>query len=401
MKLLIIADDFTGALDTGVQFAHKGIKTLVAANSQNIPTKPDCEVLSVNLDCRHDLPDEAYIKTKSLLKSLADTEYIYLKTDSVLRGNISAGFRAVLDALKQPVMFVPAYPKMGRTTVDGRQYVNGIPIDESSFSKDPLNPIKNSFIPEILNSNYKISAAVSGLFDEFSVEDEVRIFDCDSQASLEFTADFLAKNSALHLLAGCAGLAEAMHKHITFNKHQTDFSPNDNPVLYLSGSAGETTFKQIRKAKENIAVYKIPPNVKLSPQTAEKEIEQIKNQLCERLLKGESVILAAATSQKDLVEMSDNQHNALQAVFAEIAEAVLDTGITENLAIFGGDTALAIIDRLNISFVQPISEIHAGIPLSSAKYKGNINLVTKSGGLGDENAVAVIEKYLRRYGEST
>ena len=32
VKLLIIADDFTGALDTGIQFAKKGIETQVFRN---------------------------------------------------------------------------------------------------------------------------------------------------------------------------------------------------------------------------------------------------------------------------------------------------------------------------------------------------------------------------------
>ena len=33
LKLLVIADDFTGALDTGVQFSKQGIQTLVSTET--------------------------------------------------------------------------------------------------------------------------------------------------------------------------------------------------------------------------------------------------------------------------------------------------------------------------------------------------------------------------------
>ena len=33
LKLLVIADDFTGALDTGVQFSRQGIQTLVSTET--------------------------------------------------------------------------------------------------------------------------------------------------------------------------------------------------------------------------------------------------------------------------------------------------------------------------------------------------------------------------------
>ena len=33
IKLLVIADDFTGALDTGVQFSKRGIPTMVSTDT--------------------------------------------------------------------------------------------------------------------------------------------------------------------------------------------------------------------------------------------------------------------------------------------------------------------------------------------------------------------------------
>ena len=47
MKILILADDFTGAMDTGCQFAATGLETYVLASPQTEEV-PEAEVLVVN-----------------------------------------------------------------------------------------------------------------------------------------------------------------------------------------------------------------------------------------------------------------------------------------------------------------------------------------------------------------
>ena len=62
VKLLIIADDFTGAEDTGVQLAKYGIVTFVTTDFtscfQNL--NQDAEVLVVDTESRYLPPEEAY-----------------------------------------------------------------------------------------------------------------------------------------------------------------------------------------------------------------------------------------------------------------------------------------------------------------------------------------------------
>lgn len=54
VKLLMIADDFTGALDTGIQFVKKGIKTQVFTEQiiEEKDIKADVEVLVVDTESR-------------------------------------------------------------------------------------------------------------------------------------------------------------------------------------------------------------------------------------------------------------------------------------------------------------------------------------------------------------
>lgn len=60
VKLLIIADDFTGALDTGVQFAARGAATRVVTDLAYDFTLADAEVLVMVAETRHLPPEEAY-----------------------------------------------------------------------------------------------------------------------------------------------------------------------------------------------------------------------------------------------------------------------------------------------------------------------------------------------------
>ena len=62
VKLLMIADDFTGALDTGVQFAKRGISTQIFTKQKlcEKDIKEDTEVLVVDTESRPMTRDDAY-----------------------------------------------------------------------------------------------------------------------------------------------------------------------------------------------------------------------------------------------------------------------------------------------------------------------------------------------------
>ena len=98
MKMLILADDFTGAMDTGCPFAQEGLSTSVYMESPE-ETRSSDEVLVVDTQTRHKMPGEAYQITQGLLRRLAPQyDSIYIKTDSAFRGNLSAVLAA--DAAK-------------------------------------------------------------------------------------------------------------------------------------------------------------------------------------------------------------------------------------------------------------------------------------------------------------
>ena len=60
IKLLMIADDFSGALDAGVQFAARGAATRVVTDLDCDFLETDAEVLVMVAETRHLPPQKAY-----------------------------------------------------------------------------------------------------------------------------------------------------------------------------------------------------------------------------------------------------------------------------------------------------------------------------------------------------
>lgn len=128
MVLLIIADDFTGALDTGVQFAARGIKTRVVVGADAALTHQNADVLVVDTETRHLPAAQAYAAVEGLVQraKYAGFAYLYKKTDSALRGNVGAELAALLSASSsRQLAFLPAFPQMNRVTKNGVQYIDG------------------------------------------------------------------------------------------------------------------------------------------------------------------------------------------------------------------------------------------------------------------------------------
>ncbi|UOR11513.1 four-carbon acid sugar kinase family protein [Halobacillus amylolyticus] len=117
-KFGIIADDLTGANDSGVQLTEKGLETSVFFRIPGQDQKLD-ETIVIDTDSRALSRDQAYQTTKKSAQFLFETGYqhIYKKMDSTLRGYIGVELQAMKEIFN-PVFLVvaPAFPLM-----DGRR----------------------------------------------------------------------------------------------------------------------------------------------------------------------------------------------------------------------------------------------------------------------------------------
>ena len=90
LRLLMIADDFTGALDTGVQLAAHGIPTQVVVGQADL-SACSSTVLVVDTETRHLSAAKAAEAVARLTCSAVENGVgcIYKKTDSALRQALS------------------------------------------------------------------------------------------------------------------------------------------------------------------------------------------------------------------------------------------------------------------------------------------------------------------------
>ena len=148
-RFLIIADDFTGANDTGVQLKRNGIPVKVVLNSD---TDGEEHSIVIDTESRNLGGADAFTKVSRMLEQVDFDrfDFVIKKVDSTLRGNIAEEVAAVDQAFHSDlIVFAPALPDLGRITVNGIHQLNGIRITETEIGKDPKKPVTQDNLEQL------------------------------------------------------------------------------------------------------------------------------------------------------------------------------------------------------------------------------------------------------------
>ena len=412
--LAVIADDITGANDTGVQFKKAGFNTIIAVNDKYIEEVIDrADVVVINTDSRTDPQEVAYKKVRTVAKIIkkAGIKTIYKKIDSTLRGNIGAELDAIMDELKiETCIVAPAFPANGRITIGGYQLVNQIPISESEFGYDPLNPIKESHVPTLLQRQTRrkvghvelsyVERGTEPLAHEFLNQqkkgNEIIVVDATTLYHLRRIAKAALISKMSDLTCGSAGLAEALSYEIKLIDRC--------PVLVVSGSVNEVTRRQILKAEQALDVQVIdvdPRKIFGDSKSKQKEIKKIVERAINALKNGKNLIIASARRPEFILKAETRTDisqvaEAISSTLGEITAKIVDRLKVGGLVLTGGSTAQKVCLTLGAKGIWIKDEVLPGIPLgklADGKYKG-LNVITKAGGFGDENAIINAIRYL-------
>ena len=126
-RMVLIADDLTGALDTGVQFAGSEANVFVTT-ADGINGEESADILVIDTESRHLPAEEAYRTVYETVDCVRHRfPWIYKKTDSLLRGNLGAELAAYWihrDGRNWSCAVLSAYApdcENGRLFVDGYQ----------------------------------------------------------------------------------------------------------------------------------------------------------------------------------------------------------------------------------------------------------------------------------------
>ena len=406
-KFVVIADDFTGACDVGVQFRKYGLRTVVITDAVLLPEFEGYEVVVIDSESRNETPSTAYNKVREIAKYLENAKLIYKKIDSTLRGNVGVELDAVIDELGfKAVIVAPSFPAANRVTLNGIHFVNGVPLEKTEFARDPINPVKTSYIPDLIKEQSKkkvglitlskVRGRIKSLKQTVKrlIERGYKIIVADAENTKDLRVIAKAALDLEILPCGSAGLAESVSYWLTSNLTRR--------VIVFSGSANNITLNQIQNAgkMKDIKVFKLAPLKILAEHGRYRnELNRLTKEIGTAFSAGKDVIVTSAESENDVLRIRQaietlkvNRIEAAEKIssfIGEIASLIAEKFKVAGVMIIGGDTAIKVMKGIKAYGIAIEGEISPGIPygvLLDGKLNG-IPVITKAGGFGQEDII--------------
>lgn len=406
LEIAVIADDLTGAADTGIQFRALYPHVLLMADNGLAarPGRKGPEVLAVHTMSRA-LPAaqaRARIRLAAERLTLWRPGRVFKKVDSCLRGNIGAEADALIDTLGLEMSFIaPAFPKVGRTTVGDVHLVHGRPVAESEMGRDPATPVTDSRLSRVIaaqshhpvghielktvaGSEAKLVAAIRRL-----AKDGARhiAFDIAEEAHLATVAGLALKHFRATLLVGSAGLAQGLcdcQPHRS-PKHAARLKAAPGHHLIALGTASPRARRQVEvlQAARPFALMELDAGRLAKTDLVPEESDLA--DLADALAAGDVVVRIAAPHG----ETSARTTRRVAGGFGALIAALVARTPPASLFLSGGDTALSVLGRLGARGLKLEREIVPGLVLGTVvgcAFEG-LAVGTKPGAFGDDDAL--------------
>lgn len=406
MKTIVIADDFTGANDTGVQLAKKGARTEVMLFAGQQPSRR-ADVLVINTESRALSPSDA---AKAVTQALAGWKQqdllIYKKIDSTFRGNVGVEIEAALHASgKGLALIAAAIPGAGRTTLNGECLVHQVPLAQTEFASDPRTPINSSRIKTILQQQSGLpvtevalpavrSGELAALLRQYQHQTPAMIVvDALTEQDLSVIAEAALSLAETPLLVGAAGLAAALPASACITTHLA------LPVLVLAGSMSEATRRQVALAISQQRAQVVEIDVAQLLKDESPVVSELVQQATSLLAAGQHTILRTSRSEADRHQI-DRLCQHMQLSRAALGEqlsqrlgkltlAIIESTRIGGLFLTGGDIAIAVAKALGAEGYRIQQEVAPCIPCGALINSeiDDLPVITKAGGFGTENAL--------------
>lgn len=392
-RVVVVADDMTGALDTGIQFHKQGASVSVVSPGASDFRAIEAQVVVTNTESRHLEPTKAYARVRKAVTWARDggVSYVYIKTDSALRGNIGPSLRAALDVVRSPcIAFAPAYPNMQRTLVDGKLLVAGVPVRKSVFGVDPHSPVKIDSVLELLQPHFD-NIQLIGRGEGYELpcgEHSVLVFDTTSNEDLKCISQRLFVRGNLQLLAGCAAFAYWLYPYLGLPKCCKAMPEVSAPLLVVCGSINPISENQIRygEAQGNHREILMPDVV-----ASESYWQGIKgsawfSRMRATMARKETITIDTGFARDD-AQGDDNacERETIAARLGWILKELIDMEESSGYTamVIGGDTLMGFLEALEETSLRLEGEVREGVVVSTILSRGKrFRLLSKSGGFG-------------------
>ncbi len=412
-RLLILADDLTGAADCANAFATHGLSATVVFEETNEDIATD--ILAIDCDTRHLSPEDAAAKVAQITRqyTLHNPDLsVFKKVDSTLRGNIGAELHAVLEErrITQPrppiiAIMAPAFPAIGRTTLDGHQMVHGIPLHQTEMWKHNRlageahipTMLQNSGLRTTLLALHSVRSGglqLSAAMHHASLESDVLVCDAENDEDLKAIAEASISLGAGAVWVGSAGLAyqlpQAVRLPISSPLPLDQLELSSAPILFVVGSMSTVSQRQaatLERTASATSIHIQPSTLLSGPASAAWVAASAR--IHESLKVGhDTLLLLDANQRADPSEERQLTHalGLMLAPYAKIVGALVATG---------GETARAILRGWGAASLVLIEEVEPGLPCSLAKLNSRrLPVLTKAGAFGNDDTLISCREFL-------
>jgi uncharacterized protein YgbK (DUF1537 family) len=407
LKVAVIADDLTGAADTGIQFRSIVAPVYLVSHADLAHAKfdPQTAALSVYSNTRAVAASLAAARVAATARDLIrlGPKRVYKKIDSCMRGNVGAETDALLEELGLRASFIaPAFPEQGRTTVHDILLVHGVPVAETEMGRDPVRPVNTSRLSDLVATQSRLPvghvdldtlrAAGSLLATEvdrlISGGKRHIVIDATVQDHLDAIVDLHLHERPDTLLVGSAGLAHSLAERLSTGTAPEIRSPaaGRGHLLFVCGSSSQHLHLQIDRLVEtdDFDRWTLDPAL-LADAGRHQERAEIVEAIRRRLGASNAVLQIRPPLKGTPKYAADNLLDGLSEIVGEVVQGTPLGG----LFLSGGDTATAILNLIGAKAVRLEEEVLSGIvrgTLVDGALAGR-SVVTKAGAFGQPDAL--------------
>lgn len=414
MRVLIIADDLTGANDSVVRFAELGAKSVTIFNLNHNFKELPYQAVAFTVNSRGVTPKEAYRLNRVALRDLKLTneDMLYKKIDSALRGNIGVEIDAILDEVSpKAVLVAPALPQNGRVTKGGYQLIDGIPVHKTEMANDPVTPVLESHLPTLLaaTSSHRVgylplesiraglAKSVEIVLNLIAQGCRLIVADAVETSDLDLLAKLCTENSKI-VPCGSAGFAGALARHLfplqPEESLQSDNEPVSGIIAAIIGSKSRNASLQIEQALsglvwlEEIVVNRMAI---VLPELRLKEVQNVIKLTEQGIARGKRGVIVRFDKKQG------TGFNSLNAMDLAVGLGTVARNLAERFKIAafylsGGDIAIQTVTEIGGWGMKIMTQLEPGVSsgmILGGPFEG-LKIITKAGSFGDPGTLARI-----------
>ena len=393
-SILIIADDLSGAADCASAYAKAGKETLVIIDRDAAGDNGSAEVVALDADSRRmPAPQAAQLHRELHARYAAPGQVLYKKIDSTLRGNFAAELAAIAGAAGLAIV-APAFPPAGRTTRNGRQYLNGVALEDSEvWRAEGMTGVAH--IPTMLEG-HGVRTGVLAVADvrcgarelaarmQAAAQDGMQALVCDVETDDDLRA---IAQASLHVTVPCfwvgsAGLAFHLAQVAGGTASPAGSVRVSGAILTVVGSLSSVSRAQAERLQEATDMRSVDIAASVLRQgKSDVRWAGLQQTLAATLGQGQDLLLTIGMDEA--VDMSVGLHlcQGLAELVAPLA------GMIGALVSTGGETARAMLCAMHYHGLRLVGEIEPGVPLSIAAGPRPLTVITKAGAFGNRDTL--------------